>query len=306
MGIIKKFSVFLLAVAFLVACNRQEEAVMYGNFEADEWIIPAGNSGKIIWLDLQEGGRYEAGQLVGMIDTIPFALEKEVILAQIDALRASLPDISVQTDVIRQKLSALEREQERVARLVEQGSADRQMLERLEDEMAVTERELLAVTASLRQESDRIRAQIRSLQAQTEVLEDRMERCRILNPESGVVLTRYASIHEYVAAGQPLYRLANMEEMILSAWFSGEQLSDLRLGDHMQVSIDIPGQGMKHYRGKVLSVAEKPQFTPTQVQTQANRVKQHYQVKISVPNDGSIKPGIPGEVRFAGNTTSHQ
>ncbi len=306
MGIIRKYSVFLLAGALLVGCNRPQEAVMYGNFEADEWIIPAGNSGKIIWLDITEGAHYEAGRLVGQIDTIPFALEKGVIQAQIEALHASMPDISVQTDVIRQKLSGLQRERERIKNLVEQGSADRQMLDRIEDETAITERELSAASTRLRQESDRIRAQVRSLQAQKEVLEDRIGRCLVVNPEDGVVLTRYVSVHEYVAAGQPLYRLANMEEMILSAWFSGEQLSDLRLGDHMQVSIDIPAQGMKHYQGKVLSVAEKPQFTPTQVQTKANRVKQHYQVKISVPNDGSIKPGMPGEVRFAGNTTSHQ
>lgn len=306
MRIIRQYFVFLTALAFLAACNRPEEAVMFGNFEADEWIIPAGNSGRIIWLDITEGLHYEAGRPVGLIDTIPFALEKGVVRAQIEALHASLPDINVQTDVIRQKLAGLEREKERIKSLVEQGSADRKMLDGIEDEIAVTEGELSAAGNRLQQESDRIRAQIRSQEAQLEVLEDRIYRCRILNPEDGVVLTRYANVHEYVATGQPLYRLANIEEMILSAWFSGDQLSDLRLGDHMQVSIDMPGKKMKHYRGTVLSVAEKPQFTPTQVQTKANRVTQHYQVKIRVQNDGSIKPGMPGEVRFAEKSDAPQ
>lgn len=291
-----------LAVTMLSGCGEAEGPVMYGNFEADEWVVPAEGSGRIVWLSIEEGSTFEKGEVVGLIDTVQLAFRKQAALARITALEATIPDIEARTQSLRQKKAAQEREMERISRLVEQGSAGRQMLEQAEDQLAVTASELSAAQTALQQEANGIRAQTKPLLVEAEMLEDQISRCVIANPEHGVVLTRYAGMHEYVATGHPLYKLANMDEMILRAWFPGDQLSRLEMGGEMQVSIDIPGKGMKHYTGKVTGIAQKPQFIPTQVQTRENRTTQHYEVKIRVPNDGSIKPGMPGEVRFAGNS----
>lgn len=277
---------------------------MYGNFEADEWIVPAEGSGRIMWLSIEEGNTFEKGEVVGLIDTVQLAFRKQAAMAQITALEATIPDIKARTRSLRQEKAAQERELKRISRLVEQGTAGRQMLEQAEDRLRVIAGELSATETALQQEADGIRAQMEPLRVEADMLEDQISRCVIENPEQGVVLTRYAGEHEYVATGHPLYKLANMDEMILRAWFPGDQLSQLEMGGEMQVSIDIPGGEMKHYTGRVTGIAQKPQFIPTQVQTRENRTTQHYEVKIRVPNDGSLKPGMPGEVRFAGSIES--
>ncbi len=300
----KIFPLLFFIAALLAGCAETSEPVMYGNFEADEWIIPAEGDGRIVWLDIEEGISYKKGEIVGLIDTIQLGLQKQMAEANIAALQATIPDIEMQTASVSRKTEALERERERVSRLVELGSADRQMLDQIDDQLAIARSELTAALAALRQETSAIRAQMEPLHVQIQLLEDKIQRCIIANPENGVVLTRYAGLHQYVAVGHPLYKLANIDEMIFRAWFAGSQLSMLEIGGEMEVSIDIPGKDMKQYRGTVASIAQKPQFIPTQVQTRENRTEQHYEVKIRVPNDGSIKPGMPGEVRFVVNRNS--
>ena len=300
----KKILLLFFVATLLGACTEPSGPVMYGNFEADEWIIPAEGSGRIVWLGIEEGKTLQKGETVGLIDTIQLGLQKQMAAASLAALQATIPDIEIQTASIRRRIEALEREKARTSRLVEQGSVDQQMLEQLEDQLSVSLSELTAATTALRQQTASILAQKEPMRVQIQILEDKIQRCVIMNPENGVILTRYVGIHEYVNIGHPLYKLANLDEMILRAWFPGDQLAMLEIGGDMEIGIDIPGKGMKHYQGTVASIAQKPQFVPTQVQTKENRTQQHYEVKIRVPNDGSIKAGMPGEVRFTGNRNS--
>ncbi len=300
----RKFLLLFLAAALVSGCSESSGPVMYGNFEADEWIIPAEGSGRIVWLHIEEGKPLKKGEIVGLVDTIQLGLQKQMAEASLAALQSTIPNIEVQTAAISRQIDALEREKERVSRLVDQGSADRQMLDQLEDQLAVAHSEQAAANTTLRQQTESILAQMKPMQVQIQLLEDKIRRCIIVNPENGVVLTRYAGVHEYVDIGHPVYKLANMDKMVMRAWFTGDQLSMLEIGGDMEVGIDIPGKGMKHYRGTVASIAQKPQFIPTQVQTRENRTQQHYEVKIRVTNDGSIKAGMPGEVGFTGNRNS--
>ena len=284
---------FLVAFA---ACNDTDTHVIYGNFEAEEWLVPAEGNGRIMWLDIEEGKTYEANEVVGLIDTIPLSLKLEVTASKIRALEASIPDIEAQTASLESTKAAQEREVERIRRLVERGSAEKKMLDQAEDQLTVTGNKLSAANKALRQETEGLRAQIQSLQAQKKLQREQIKRCIILNPEHGVVLTRYAGVHEYVSAGHPLYKLANMDEMILRAWAPGAMLALVEPGKDVEILIDMPGGETKAYPGRVKSVAQKPQFIPTQVQSRENRTRQHYEVRVGVTNDGRIKPGMPGEM----------
>lgn len=295
----KRHSLKILACIILTvfaACNHTDHYVIYGNFEADEWLVPAEGSGRVMWLGIEEGKTYEANEVVGLIDTIPLSLKLEVTASKIRALEASIPDIEAQTASLESTKAAQEREVERIRRLVERGSAEKKMLDQAEDQLTVTGNKLSAAHKALRQETEGIRAQIQSLQAQKKLQREQINRCIILNPERGVVLTRYAGVHEYVSTGHPLYKLANMDEMILRAWAPGAMLALIEPGKDVEILIDMPGGETKAYPGRVQSVAQKPQFIPTQVQSRENRTRQHYEVRVGVTNDGRIKPGMPGEM----------
>ena len=111
------------------------------------------------------------------------------------------------------------------------------------------------------------------------------------------MLMKYKEEGEFTAPGQPLYKMANMDELILRAYVSGDQLSSLKTGGSVRVRYDISG-ALEETTGVVTWVSPRAEFTPKIIQTREERVNLVYAIKVEVPNDGRLKIGMPGEVVF--------
>ena len=113
----------------------------------------------------------------------------------------------------------------------------------------------------------------------------------------GIMLTKYKEAGEITVPGQSLYKMANLDELYLRAYVSGEQLSRIKTGQSVKVRFDVPG-GMEETGGEVSWISPQAEFTPKIIQTKEERVNLVYAIKIKVDNDGSLKLGMPGEVVF--------
>ena len=91
--------------------------------------------------------------------------------------------------------------------------------------------------------------------------------------------------------------MANTDNLILRVYVSGSQLTQVKVGKPVKVMIDAT-VGMREIQGIVEWVSPEAEFTPKIIQTREERVKLVYAVKIRVPNDGSLKLGMPGEIKF--------
>ena len=102
-----------------------------------------------------------------------------------------------------------------------------------------------------------------------------------------------------VRAGQPLYRIANLDTLELRAYITGDQLGSVRLGAPATVTVDT-GEGQRAtLAGAVSWIAAEAEFTPTPIQTRDERADLVYAVKIRVVNrEGIAKIGMPADVRF--------
>jgi HlyD family secretion protein len=99
-----------------------------------------------------------------------------------------------------------------------------------------------------------------------------------------------------IQQGQPLYRIAGLDTLILRAYVTGSQLAQFRLGQQVQVSVD-GGSGLRAIPGTVQWISDKAEFTPTPVQTRDDRATLVYAIKVAVPNEeGALKIGMPGDV----------
>jgi HlyD family secretion protein len=96
--------------------------------------------------------------------------------------------------------------------------------------------------------------------------------------------------------GKPVLKMADLDNIILKAYLTGDQLSLVGLGDTVQVRMDAPAGDFHSYRGTVYWISDQSEFTPKVIQTKKERVNLVYAVKIRVPNDGKIKIGMPGEM----------
>ncbi len=84
----------------------------------------------------------------------------------------------------------------------------------------------------------------------------------------------------------------------LRAYVSGDQLSTVKLGQTVKVYADYGAEDRKEYKGKITWISEQTEFTPKTIQTRDERANLVYAVKIAVENDGLLKLGMYGEVKF--------
>lgn len=295
----------ILLPGFLAACSPVEpEADAYGYFEAREIIVSAEQAGRLLRFTPREGESLQAGQEVGLIDTMPLYLQRKQVEARMEAVLEKTRDAGPQIAVLERERSGLVREQERLQRLLAEEAATPQQLDQMETKLAVVQERIRAAEADMEQLNRGVLAELKPLRAQLAVLDDQLSRCRIRNPVPGTVLLRLAEAGELVGPNRMLYRLAPLEELELRVYLTGSQLSGVQLGETVQVLIDENAERTRRLEGVISWISAEAEFTPKNVQTREDAVGLVYAVKVRVPNDGRLRIGMPGKIRLAGVASS--
>jgi HlyD family secretion protein len=289
----------ILLILSLVSCRDQEALFdASGTFEADEVIVSAEVPGTIEHLDIEEGAQVKRGQMLGWIDSTQLYLKKKQALAQIDAILARRPDIATQLASYRVQLETAQREQARVSNLLKADAATQKQLDDADAQVALIRRQMEAHRSSLDLSSRSLVSETLPLAAQVEQLDDQLRRSRIINPLDGTILATYAEEHELASPGKPLYKIADISTLFLRAYVTGNQLAGLKLSQKVTVLVDDGSGGFRQYPGEITWISDKAEFTPKTIQTQEERADLVYAVKVRVKNDGLLKIGMYGEVKF--------
>lgn len=291
----KHYRFFLLLFLLpLLACNRQEAASdAYGNFEAIEIMVSAESAGRILEFTPGEGERLIEGEIVVRIDTGRLHLQQEQLETGFSSLGSGILTLDAQLHAGKVQLDNLKREENRIHKLAEGGAATSKQEDDIRGQVAHLEAELLAIES----QKSSIYAERKTLQVQIRQIEDLLDDCYIRNPIDGVLLSKYKEKGEMASPGQPLYKMAGMDELILRAYISGKQLASVELGGEVTVKYDKSGI-LEETRGRVSWISPSAEFTPKIIQTRDERVNLVYAIKVVVPNDGSLKIGMPGEIIF--------
>ena len=293
----KQYLITALTLVLVCGCGSKDKSeVATGVFEATETTVSAEQSGKLVRLDVTEGQLLSPGQEVGLVDTVPYQLK----LAQLRATRAvygaQRPDINTQVAATQQQLAKAQLELRRYTELVNDGAAPRKTLDDARSQVLVLQRQLAAQRSALGVQTSTIDSQQSATDTERLQLLDLISKCHIKAPARGTVLEKYAEQGEVTAAGKPLFKLADTENMYLRAYVTSAQLADVRLGQRVKVSTDF-GDGIgKTYDGTVTWIASKSEFTPKSIPTDDERADLVYAVKVGVKNDGYIKIGMYGKV----------
>lgn len=289
----RRGALLLFAFAGATACGRGSEPDAYGNFEANEVSVSAQTSGQLVWFTPVEGTQLAAGAVAGLVDTTQLALERAQMVAQREATSARVAEAGNQVQVYQAQLAIAQRNYERMRRLFEQSAATAQQRDQAEREY----RTLVAQIAASRAQQQSVSREVASTTARVAEITDRIAKSKIVNPEAGTVLATYAKAGEVVQTGVPLYKIADVDTLIMRAYITESQLSSVRLGQRVQVHVDQGGGKLLTVPGEVRWVSSKAEFTPTPIQTRDERADLVYAVKIYVPNPkGVLKIGMPGDV----------
>ena len=290
---------FIFPLALLAAaCQSQTEYNATGTFESTEIIVSAENSGKLFYLNAEEGMWFTSGTEVGLLDTVQPYLRKLQLEANMQSVNSQRPDIQKQIAAIQEQIATSRREQKRTQNLLKANAANQKELDDWSAQIAVLQSQLEAQTSSLENNTASLTAQGKSIAVQIAQAEDNLRKCHIITPIDGTILAKYAEPGEFVSAGKPLFKIADMKHLFLRAYVTSSQLADITLGDAVTVFADFGDDIKFEYEGKITWIADEAEFTPKTILTDDERANQVYAVKIAVLNDGKIKLGMYGEVRF--------
>jgi len=299
--LIKVFSVIAAVGIVFTACSSgDKDADAFGNIEAVEILVSSEGSGQIENLNIEEGDKLNVNQNVGVIDTMSLYLQKMQLQKSIEVIYAKLPDIVSEINVLKEKLANAELEQRRIRNLFKSEAATDRQLDDINSLVKVIKKQITATSSSLNIKQKGLLAEVAPISANIKLLDYRISKSNILSPVNGTILTKYAYSGEITALGKPLFKIANLDSLLCRAYISENQLEKVKLGGKVSVFTDTQKDTQKEFPGRVTWISDKAEFTPKVIQTKEQRMNLVYAVKVLVPNDGSLKIGMPARVKFSG------
>lgn len=283
----------------LGACTSQEEQYdASGIFETTEVIVSAKGTGELQSFQVEEGQAVRQGEVLGWIDTLQLSLKDRQLAASLLATESKRLDEKRQVAHLRQQIENLQREKERFTALLNAKATTAKQVDDIDYQIKVLQNQLVATKEQINSSNSSLSRQSESIQAQRAQMEDQIRNAMISSPITGTVLTKYAEQGEFAVPGKALFKVADVSRMKLRAYITADQLTQLQIGQAVAVYADRGTTDRKRYAGRVVWIADKAEFTPKTIQTRNERANLVYAVKIAVENDGFIKRGMYGEVRF--------
>ncbi len=263
---------------------------------------------------VDEGMQVKAGQTIALLEDDELKQEKSARTADEKAVRAALADLEAgsrreeiaqgEAALVRMKADAdkLARDAERAENLFKREVIPRQELDAVRagrDASAAAVREaeqrLKLLKAGPRPDAVRqARARVDASVAGAALAETRLSQATLTSPMAGLVLAKHAEPGEMLAAGAPVVTVARMEEVWVRGYIPETELGRIKVGQAARVTTDTwPGRA---FEGRVSFISPEAEFTPKNVQTEKERVKLVYRIKITLANPkGELKPGMPAD-----------
>ncbi len=291
----KKNYLALILIAFLWACGQDTNTSdAYGNFEANSVIVSSETNGKVIEFGLKQGTIVKTGAIVAVIDTIQILLKQQQLVAQKAAVESKRSSIQAQIEVFQEQIKNLKTNETRVRNMLNDGASTQKQLDDITGQISVVEKQI----TSTKTQFTAVSKEVDVIKTQAAALEDQLQRCFVKNPVKGTVLETFVEEGEITGMGRALYKIANIDELTLKVYISGDMLPTVKVGRQVKVIIDKDKTENQTLTGTVSWVSPEAEFTPKIIQTKEERVKLVYAVKVAVKNDGRLKIGMPGEVSW--------
>ena len=293
---------------------RTDELTVSGTIEVTDVEVSFKVSGRVKERLVDEGDQVAAGQVIARLedeDQLHELAEREAEVraaaAALAELRAgSRPEEIAQAEAALQRVRA-EEERLRVDFARQQELFRKEVIAAREMDTArsrydtakasvreAAEKLALVRRGPRRETIDQSRARLQDAEVAVARAKTRRSYTTVTSPVAGYVLSKNVEAGELVAAGTPIVTIGDLGSVWLRAYVRETDLGRVKLGQPAKVTSDTwPG---KVYDGRVTFISSAAEFTPKSVQTEKERVKLVYRIKITVPNPAAeLKPGMPAD-----------
>ncbi len=253
----------LISIAYFVKENNHNKVLkVSGNIEGDDVRISFRVDGQIIELLSDEGKVVKEGQILARLNTDELIKERDNSAASLKA---------AQFDYELAKLDYARSEN-----LFKEGAVS--MQKRDQDKTKY----------------DASQAKVEQLKASLALAQTRLGFAELVSPLNGFILVKSSLAGEVVKSGTPVFTAVDLNNIWVTAYINEKDLGRVKLNQEAEVTTDtFVG---KKYKGQVSFISSQAEFTPKFIQTQEERVKLVYRIKVRVDNSSlELKPGMPAD-----------
>lgn len=313
--------IVILLTLLLAACSPKHDAqkiTLTGTIEATTVAASFKVAGRLQERLVDEGQKVKAGQIIARLERDELQDEQRLRVADQQAAQAALADL--QAGSRKEEIAAAAATLTRLQTEARRTDQDAQRAESLFKKEVIARNELDtarasrdAAAAAVREGEERLklvkigprpdavkqaRARLDAAAAARSLADTRLSQAVLTAPVGGTVLAKHAEPGELLAVGSPVVTITQLNDVWVRAYLPETRLGAVKLGQKVAVTSDT-WKG-RTYQGVVSFIASEAEFTPRNVQTEAERVKLVYRIKVSVANpQQELKPGMPVDLVIA-------
>jgi HlyD family secretion protein len=263
---------------FLSACENRKNAVS-GTIEVDEAHVGPRMAGRVEKIFAQEGDRLHEGQMIAQLEASELRARRDLAVAQIDT---AIHDADAQAAQLEFLRSDAKRQQDLLKRkVVSPNDAER------------------ADSAAKAQEKSLEAAQMKIIQARAQLadIDAQLKEMQVLAPAESILEVLNVKVGDVLPGNGEVATLLLPQHLWVRVYVPEPWLGLIKIGDQVRVRVDsFPG---KDFPGVVEQVNRQAEFTPRNVQTVEDRIRQVFGVKIRLPNnDDRLRAGMAADVYF--------
>jgi HlyD family secretion protein len=297
--------------------RNNDTIVVSGNIEVTDVQISFKIPGRVETRLVDEGQLVTRGQIVAELDKTDLIQEMEIRRSELTNARSVLAELeagsrpqeiaaaAAAVEAARAELLDAESNYSRLNRLKQQDVAGVQeyITAKARFDAAganlrnAEERYSLVKEGPRKETIDQAKARVAQAEAALELAKVRLDYATLRSPLTGVVLSENIESGEYVVSGTPVVTVGDLINVWLRAYINETDLGRVKHGQKVRVTTDTyPG---KIYEGYVSFISSEAEFTPKNVQTQEQRVKLVYRIKVDIQNPQmELKAGMPADAEI--------
>lgn len=262
-----------------------------GRVEAREVAVSAKFGGKIVELKVNEGDYVKKDQLLAVIDSRALEADIEAQKAKSNEILKQISAVDAEIKATNSDITFYTKELNRTKALIKQNFASQLELDKNNNALDKTKAKLNSLIAN----KNSLQASYKSLLATIKAQEINLSDMKIYSPINGVVLYKLVENGEMISNGSRMFIMYNPDDLYMTIYMPSENAGQVKLGEKATVKLDAYKN--KTFPATITFIADNAEFTPKEVETQKERQKLVFRVKLTFDDNSNreAKPGMPGD-----------
>jgi len=270
--------------------------IAYGNgrLEADEINIDTKYAGRIAEMLADEGDLVKAGQVVARMDTQDLAASLKKSEAQVEQARRAVDEANANVEQQKTQVVLAQQEFDRAYALVQKGYQTREVLDQRQQQLDGANAGVSAASLRVIEFQHALNAATHDVELYTVQIADNS----LVAPHDGRIQYRIASLGEVLPAGGRVFAMLDTSYVYMDIYLPTEAAGKVRFGADSRIVVDAYPQVA--IPAKVSFIASQAQFTPKIVETQIEREKLMFRIRVRIDRDRLrnkaelVRSGLPG------------